>query len=490
MSRPDAIVVGAGPNGLAAALTLARAGLTVQVLEGAQKPGGGCRTAELTLPGFAHDVCSTVHALAVASPFFARSDLAARGVRMLTPKVAAAHPLDGGGAGAVSGSVAETAVGLGDDARAYQRLMAGLVRADGSITALALAPLRLQPLRSLAEQPIAVVQFGVEGLQPATLLARRLHTPEGRALLAGMSAHAIMPLSAPLTAAFGLTMLLLAHSTGWPVIEGGSGRLVEAMTVELTERFGSVVTGTWIERLADLPPALAILLDVTPRQLLGMAGDRLPPGYRRAMRRFRYGPGVCKVDWALDGPVPWLHEACRETVTVHVGGTIAEVARSEAAVHAGQHPERPFCLITQPSVVDPSRAPAGKHALWGYCHVPAGSDVDMADRIESQIERFAPGFRDRILARAVQTAAGMERYNPGYVGGDIGGGANTLRQTLGRPTLRWNPYRTPLPGVYLCSGSTPPGGGVHGMCGYWAAETALRDLHVPVDAPQGTPVRS
>jgi phytoene dehydrogenase-like protein len=233
-----------------------------------------------------------------------------------------------------------------------------------------------------------------------------------------------------------------------------------------------------------------VLLDVTPRQVLGMAGDRLPAGYRRALRRFHYGPGVCKVDWALDGPVPWQHEACRETVTVHVGGTIAEVAASEAAVHAGQHPERPFSLITQPSVVDPTRAPAGKHVLWGYCHVPAGSDVDMADRIEAQIERFAPGFRDRILARSVRTAAEMERYNPAYVGGDIAGGANTLRQTLGRPTLRWNPYRTPLPGVYLCSGSTPPGGGVHGMCGYWAARTALRDLRVPAESDLGPPARS
>jgi phytoene dehydrogenase-like protein len=473
MTQPDAIVVGSGPNGLAAALTMARAGLTVQVLEGAPTLGGGCRTAELTLPGFAHDVCSTVHALAVASPFFAGTDLAGRGVRLLTPKVAAAHPLDAGRAAAVSGSVAETAGRLGDDFRAYERLMANLVRASDPIVSMALAP-----LRALPDQPLSAARFGAEGLLPAMLLARRLHTPEGRALLAGMAAHSIRPLSAPLTGAVGLTMLMLAHSTGWPVIEGGSARLVAAMTDELTERGGSVVTGAWIERLADLPPARAVLLDVTPRQVLRMAGDRLPTGYRRAMRRFRYGPGVCKVDWALDGPVPWQNEACRETVTVHVGGTIAEVARSEAAVHAGQHPERPFCLITQPCVVDPSRAPDGKHVLWGYCHVPAGSDVDMADRIEAQTERFAPGFRDLILARSVKTAGDMQRYNPGYVGGDIAAGANTLRQTVGRPALRWNPYRTPLPGVYLCSGSTPPGGGVHGMCGYWAARTALRDLHL------------
>jgi phytoene dehydrogenase-like protein len=490
VSQPDAIVVGSGPNGLAAALTLARAGLTVQVIEGAQAPGGGSRTAELTLPGFAHDVCSTVHALAVASPFFAGSDLAARGVRMLTPKVAAAHPLDGGRAAAISGSVEETAGRLGDDASAYGRLMAGLVRASDPIASMTLAPLRLPALRALPEDPVETTLFGAQGLLPATLLARRLHTPEGRALFAGMAAHAIRPLSAPLTSAFGLTMLMLAHSTGWPVIQGGSGRLIAAMIEELAERGGSVVTGTWIERLADLPPTRTVLLDVTPRQLLSMAGDKLPGRYRRSMRRFRYGPGVCKVDWALDGPVPWQHEACRETVTVHVGGTIAEVSRSEAAVHAGQHAERPFCLVTQPCVVDPSRAPAGKHVLWGYCHVPAGSDVDVSDRIEAQIERFAPGFRDRILAKSVKTAADMEHYNPSYIGGDIAGGANTLRQTIGRPALRWNQYRTALPGVYLCSGSTPPGGGVHGMCGYWAARTALHDLHVPLEAAPGPQAHS
>jgi phytoene dehydrogenase-like protein len=334
------------------------------------------------------------------------------------------------------------------------------------------------------------VRFGAAGLLPATVLARRLRTAKGRALFAGMAAHAVRPLSAPLTGAFGLTFLMLAHTTGWPVIEGGSGQLIAAMTAELTERGGAIMTGTWIERLTDVPSANIVLLDVTPRQVLGLAGDRLPHGYRQAMRRFRYGPGVCKVDWALDGPVPWLNDACRDTVTVHVGGTIDEVAAGEAAVHTGEHPERPFCLIAQPSVVDPSRAPAGKHVLWGYCHVPAGSDVDMSGRIEAQVERFAPGFRDRILAKSVTTAVGLERYNPGYVGGDITAGASTLRQTFGRPALRWNPYRTPLNGVYLCSASTPPGGGVHGMCGYWAARTALGDLHVALEHSPGAPARS
>lgn len=487
MTDVDAVVVGAGPNGLAAAITMARAGLRVAVFEGAPTAGGGCRTAELTLPGFAHDVCSIVQALAVTSPFFASMDLGARGVRLLTPKVAAAHPLDGGRAAAVSGSVAETAGRLGADAGAYRRLMEPLLRGSDPILAMTMAPLRSLPGRSLTGELIPAARFGTEGLLPATTLARRMHTDEGKALLAGMAAHSIRPLSAPLTSAFGLTMLIVAHLTGWPVVEGGSGQLIAAMTAELAELGGTVSTGSWVERLEDLPPAKAYLLDVTPRQLLSLAGDRLPAGYRRAMRRFRYGPGVCKVDWALDGHVPWQAEACREAVTVHVGGTLAEVAGSEAAVDSGQHAERPFCLVAQPGVVDPSRAPAGRQTLWGYCHVPPGSDIDMSGRIEAQIERFAPGFRDRILARSVRTAADMERYNPGYVGGDIAAGAGTLRQTFGRPALRWNQYRTPLKGVYLCSGSTPPGGGVHGMCGLWAARTALRDLHVSHEgaSPEG-----
>ena len=477
-SQPDAIVVGSGPNGLAAALTMARAGLRVQVFEGASEPGGGCRTAELTLPGFFHDVCSAVHPLALASPFFAELDLAAHGVRLLTPKVAAAHPLDGGRAGAVSGGVAETARRLGDDATAYRRLMEPLVRDAEPIVSMALAP-----LRTLPGHPVAAARFGLQGLAPATVLARRLQTAEGRALFAGMASHSIRPLSAPLTGAFGLTLLMLAHTTGWPVVAGGSACLTDAMGAELTRRGGEVVTGTWIERLEQLPSAPAVLLDVTPRQLLAMAGARLPAGYRRAMQRYRYGPGVCKVDWALDGSVPWQHEACREAGTVHVGGTIGEIARTEADVSAGRIPERPFCLVAQPCVVDPSRAPAGRHTLWAYCHVPAGSGADMSGRIEAQIERFAPGFRDRVLARSVRTAPEIARYNPSYTGGDIAGGAATLRQTIGRPALRWNPYRTPLPGVYLCSASTPPGAGVHGMCGLWAARTALRDLHI--EAPPG-----
>jgi phytoene dehydrogenase-like protein len=481
MSQPDAVVVGSGPNGLAAALTLARAGLSVHVLEGAMTPGGGCRTAELTLPGYVHDVCSAVHPLAAASPFFRSCDLPARRVRLLTPKVAVAHPLDGGRAGAISGSVSETAGRLGADSRAYRRLMEPLVRDSDPVMSMVLSPLRALPAKL-----VPAARFGAEGVLPARLLASRLHTAEGRALLAGAAGHSMRPLSAPLTGAFGLTLMMLAHTTGWPVVEGGSGQLAGALTAELAELGGSITLSTWIKRLADVPAARMVLLDLTPRQLLALGGDRLPAGYRRALRRFRYGPGVCKVDWALDGPVPWTAEACREAGTVHAGGTIGEVARSEADVNAGRHPEQPFCLVAQPGVVDSSRSPAGKHTLWGYCHVPAGSDVDMADRIEAQIERFAPGFRDLILARSVRTATDMERDNPSYVGGDINAGAGTLRQAFGRPTLRWNPYRTPLEGVYLCSASTPPGGGVHGMCGLWAASTALRDLHIAVPEEPGS----
>lgn len=473
MSAPSAIVVGSGPNGLAAALTLARAGVAVEVFEGAATPGGGCRTQELTLPGFRHDVCSSVHPLAAASPFFRQAGLAAHGVSLQAPRVAFAHPLDGGRAAAVHGSVAETAIGLGADAAAYRRLFGPLVRDAEQIV-----PAVLEPLRSVPPHPAAMVRFGLTGLAPASWLARRFSTEEGRALLAGAAAHAIRPLNAPLTSGFGLLLTMLAHSVGWPVVEGGSARLVDALTAELAALGGKVVTGSWISSLADLPPARAVLLDVTPRQLAALAGDRLPSAYAGALRRFRYGPGVCKVDWALAEPVPWTAEACRETVTVHLGGTLDEIACSESEVAAGRHPERPYCIVVQAGVADPTRAPAGKQTLWAYCHVPPGSTVDMTGRIEAQIERFAPGFGDIVLARATTTAALAEQHNPNYVGGDINGGAATLRQTILGPTARWNPYRTALPGVYLCSASTPPGGGVHGMCGYGAARAALADLGV------------
>jgi phytoene dehydrogenase-like protein len=472
MSRqPDAVVVGSGPNGLAAAVTLARAGLAVDVFEGDEEPGGGCRSAELTLPGFTHDICSAVHPLAAASPFFAATDLAARGVRLLYPKVAFAHPLDGGRAAAVTGSVDETAASLGSDGPRYRRLLGPLVRDVGDIVPEVLAPLRSVPARLV---PLA--RFGLPGLLPVSAIAGRFHTDAGKAILAGVAAHSMLPLSAPLTAGFGLLLTLLAHSPGWPVAEGGSAAITAALVSELEELGGTLTTGCTIKELDELPQAKAVLLDISPRRFASIGGERLPRRYARSLERFRYGPGVCKVDWALAGAVPWQAEVCRQAGTVHVAGTLADVAGSEADVTAGRHPERPYCIVAQPGMVDATRAPTGKQTFWAYCHVPSGSDVNMADLIEAQIERFAPGFRDLILARSVRTAADMERHNPNYVGGDINCGAGTLRQTVFRPVVRWNEYRTPLPGVYLCSAATPPGGGVHGMCGAGAAHAALTDL--------------
>lgn len=466
---PDAVVVGSGPNGLAAALTLARVGLKVHVYEGDETPGGGCRTAELTLPGFAHDVCSTVHPLLAASPFFAQTPLS--GLSLKTPEVAFAHPLDGGRAAAVTSSVESTAATLGADARAYRRLLGPLVEDAEAIVPSVLAPLLRPPAH-----PLAMARFGLRGLWPVTAMARTLKTEPARALLAGLGAHSMRPLGAPGTGAFALLLGVLAHSVGWPVVEGGSVRIVDAMIAELREAGGEVHTGHWISSLDELPRARATLLDVAPTHLRGLARGRLPERYDRALGKFKYGPGIFKMDWALDGPVPWEAGVCHMAPTLHIGGTLEEIARSESDVAAGRHQERPFCIAVQPCVADPTRAPAGKHTFYAYCHVPPGSTVDMSERIEAQIERFAPGFRERILARSSVSAVDTERHNPNYVGGDINAGAATLRQTMFRPTVSVRPYRTPLAGVYLCSSSTPPGGGVHGMCGQGAARAALGQL--------------
>lgn len=470
------MVVGAGPNGLAAALTLARAGLAVEIYEGDSGPGGGCRTAELTLPGFHHDVCSAVHPLVLASPFFRTVDLSVRGVRALNPEVAFAHPLDGGRAGAVLRSVEATAAGLGSDAAAYRRVFEPLAGDVDKVLPTVLGPLRTPP-----RHPVAMARLGLPGLLPVTRLAGRFRTDEARALLAGAAAHSMLPLGAPLTGSYGLLFVALGHAYGWPVIEGGSGRVVDALVAELAAQGAVLHLDHWVKSLGELPAARAALMDVPPRHLAELAGDRLSSGFRRGLERFRHGPGVCKVDWALSGPVPWEAPACRLTATVHVGGTLEEVADAEAEVAAGRHPGRPFCLVAQPGVVDPTRAPAGQRTLWAYCHVPSGSTVDMADRIEAQIERFARGFRDLVLARVTRTAAQEAQANPNYVGGDITGGMATLRQTLFRPTVRWDNYRTSAPGLYLCSASAPPGGGVHGMCGYLAAQRAVADLKGGVD---------
>ncbi len=480
----DAVVVGSGPNGLAAAVTMAAAGLRVQVIEGAPTIGGGCRTEELTLPGFRHDVCSAAHPLAVASPFFQRFGLTARGVTLARPEVEFAHPLDDGRAAIVTSSVAETAATLGADGPSYRRLFGPLTSHMDQICETILAPLRTPP-----RHPVSAVSYGRRAILPASAVARRWHTQEARAIMAGAAAHAMMPLTAVPTAGIGLMLIGLAHAVGWPVVEGGSARITDAMAAALTANGGSIETGRWVRSLAELPSASAVVLDVSPKTLALLAGDRLPSRYRAALRRFRYGPGVCKVDFALSGPVPWTNQACRQAGTLHLGGPFEQVAAAEAEVAAGQHPHHPYVLVVQPCVADPSRAPAGRHTLWTYCHVPSGSDVDMTDRIEAQIERFAPGFRDLVLARAVRTAAGEESHNPNYVGGDIGVGMQTLRQTILRPVPRWNPYRTPIRGVYLCSSATPPVPGVHGRCGELAALTALRDVFGIRDAPDISPAR-
>jgi phytoene dehydrogenase-like protein len=466
----DAVVVGSGPNGLAAAVTLARAGLGVEVYEGAPTVGGGTRTEALTLEGFRHDVCSAVHPALVASPFFRSLDLAALGIVLCQPEVAFAHPLGPGRAAAVYRSVEETASHLGGDGPRYRDLVQPLVDWLDRIVAYVLSP-----MRTLPRDPLALARFAAAGAPSIRHTVRHFGTDAARGLLAGAAAHSMEPLTAPLTSSFGLLLTALGHGAGWPVVQGGSAAISSGLAAEVRRLGGVVHTGRWITSLAELPPAQAVLLDVSPRQFLELASGRLSRRAGRPWARFRPGPGSCKVDWALDGPVPWSAEACHRTATVHIGGTFDEVARSEADVRAGRHPEHPFVLLAQPSVVDSTRAPAGQQTLWGYCHVPNGSAVDMADRMEAQIERFAPGFRDRVLARVVRTAADAEAHNPNLLGGDVNGGAQNLRQTAFRPVARWNPYRTPVPGVYLCSASTPPGGGVHGMCGVGAAEAALRD---------------
>lgn len=466
---PDVVVVGAGPNGLAAALTCAKAGRSVLVLEAKDTVGGGARTAELTLPGFAHDVCSAIHPLAAVSPFFAAAGLEQHGLELLHPEIALAHPLDGGRAGVLHRSLDDTVAGLGADGRAWDRHIGWAARRWG-----ALAPATLGPLLRVPRHPVTLAAFGARGLLPATVFGRAFHTDEAKGLFAGGAAHAFLPLSRPLTTSVGLMLMASGHVAGWPVAKGGSQSIVDAMAAQLVELGGIIETGRMVRTLDDVPPSKAVLFDVTPRQLLTICGDALPAGYRRRLSRFRYGPGVFKVDYALSEPVPWTNADCRRAGSLHLGGTSEQVASAEADVVAGRHPDRPFVLVGQQSLADPSRAPDGQHTLWTYCHVPNGSDVDMTDAIEGQLERFAPGFRDVVLARHVAGNAWYEAHNPNIIGGDIAGGSHGGLQLLMRPRPGVHPYRTPNERLYLCSSSTPPGGGVHGMCGMHAAEAALR----------------
>jgi phytoene dehydrogenase-like protein len=464
----DAVVVGSGPNGLTGAVTLAEAGWRVLVVEAEPTAGGGLRTEELTLPGFRHDVCATVLPLALASPALRALPLADEGLRWAHPPVPLAHPLDGEPAALLRRDVAETDAGL-DAGSGWSRLVAPLADDADRLAAGVLAPFELPPAA-----PVTMARFGVRGVWPATTLGRvALRGRRARALLGGLAAHSMLDLHQPITGGYGLILAALAHRVGWPVAVGGSQSLADALVARLARLGGELVTGTPVRSLGELPAARAVLLDLTPRQVLAVAGDRLPPGYRRALARYRYGPGAFKVDWALDGPVPWRDPAVAGAATVHLGGTLAEVASAERAVARGGHPSRPYVLFVQACVADPSRAPAGRHTAWAYCHVPLGSAVDMTDAIEAQVERFAPGFRDRVLARHTMGPAAMEAHNANKVGGDIGGGTADLRQLVARPVLSTTPWATPLPGVYLCSAATLPGAGVHGMAGAHAARLAL-----------------
>jgi phytoene dehydrogenase-like protein len=462
----DAVVVGAGPNGLTAAVTLAEAGRRVLVVEAAGTAGGGLRTEALTLPGFRHDVCATVLPLALASPALRALPLAEEGLRWVHPPVPLAHPLERGPAALLHRDVTRTVDGLEPG---WGRLVGPLAAAGDRLARALLSPLDLPPT-----DPATLVRFGMRGLWPTTAVARTaLRGTRARALFAGLAAHSMLDLHQPITAGYGLFLGALGHHVGWPVAAGGSSSLADALVARLRRLGGELVTGTPVRSLTELPPARVVLLDLTPRQVLDVAGDALPPRYRRALARYRYGPGVFKVDWALDGPVPWRDPAVAEAGTVHLGGTISEIVAAERAVARGHHPARPFVLFVQASVADPTRAPKGRHTGWAYCHVPLGSTVDMTAQIEDQVERFAPGFRERVLARHVMGPKALEARNANEVGGDIGGGTCDLRQFVARPVLSSRPWATPLPGVYLCSSSTPPGAGVHGMSGAHAARLAL-----------------
>jgi phytoene dehydrogenase-like protein len=464
----DAVVVGSGPNGLAAAIALQQKGLSVLLIEGRKEIGGGLASAELTLPGFIHDTCSAIHPMAVGSPFFQELPLKGYGLNFVYPVIDAAHPLDDGNAAILKRSVTETAEKLGDPA--YLDLMQGLVKDWPWIFADVMGPLRFPTDRA------AMARFGIKALSSATHLARRFSTQEARALWGGMAAHSMLPLSYCATSAIGLVLLLAGHLQGWPIAVGGSYSIAKALGSYFISLGGKIETGLYIKSLEQVPSARAVLFDITPRQLLSIAGHRFSALYRHQLKNYRYGPGVFKIDWALDAPIPFRSTYCRQAGTIHIGNTFEEIAAAEKMVWEGKHPEKPFVLLAQQSLFDDSRAPEGKQTGWAYCHVPNGSGIDMTEAIEMQVERFAPGFRECILARHVITAAEMEELNPNYIGGDIGGGALDLRQLFTRPALRFSPYRSSARGIYICSSSTPPGGGAHGMCGFHAAKRALRDI--------------
>jgi phytoene dehydrogenase-like protein len=467
-----AIVIGSGPNGLAAAIALQQAGLQVKLLESSSTVGGGMRTAELTLPDFLHDVCSAIHPMAAASPFFNALPLARFGLEFIDPTVLAAHPFEDGSAAVLLRSFDETARALGPDEDAYRNLVGAVLRVWPAIVEDFLGPL------GVPRSPIQFAEFGVRALMPASLLSKLFSSNRSRGLFAGMAAHSMQPLTRAATSAIALVLMTAGHKSGWPLAKGGSQAIANALAGYFRSLGGSIETGVQVKSLEELPPDSLKLFDVSPRQFLRIAAGKLPPIYRSRLGRFRYGPGVFKVDWALSEPIPFTAKECRNAGTVHLGGSFEEILQSEADAVHGRISQRPFVLLAQQSRFDRSRVPNGKEAAWAYCHVPNGAREDMTEAIEEQVERFAPGFRDLILARHVMAPDAMESYNANYVGGDINGGAMNLLQILARPLAQISPYRTPLNKVYLCSASTPPGGGVHGQCGYHAAQQALRD-HFP-----------
>jgi phytoene dehydrogenase-like protein len=470
-SKYDAIVVGSGPNGLAAAITIAKAGHSVLLMEQKETLGGGTRTAEITLPGFKHDICSAIHPMAAASPFFRTLDLSRHGLEWVYPPASIAHPLDDGTAILLERSVETTAENLDVDSKAYRKLMRPLVSDWDKLASDLLGPLRFP------HHPLALSRFGPRAVRSVRGLAESSFKGDrARALFAGLGAHSILPLEHTSSAAVALVLGILGHKVGWPVAKGGSQKIADALADCLISHGGEIITGIRVESLDDLPQARAVLMDLTPRRLLRVAGSELSPGYRQILERHPYGPGVFKIDWALNRPIPWKAAKCARAATIHVGGTMEEIAASESAVWNGKHPERPFVLLAQQSLFDSTRAPTGKHTAWGYCHVPNGSKFDMTERIEFQIERFAPGFGKLVLARKVMLPAELEDYNPNYSGGDIAGGIQSFWRVFARPAMGRKEYSIPIKGLYMCSSSTPPGAGVHGMCGYHAARRALREV--------------
>jgi phytoene dehydrogenase-like protein len=471
----DAIVIGSGPNGLAAAILMQQKGLSVLLIEGKSEIGGGLRTAELTLPGFKHDICSAIHPLAVASPFFKTLPLAHHGLNYIYPEIDVAHPLEHANSAFLCRSIDDTAQHLGADEKAYRKLMASVTKNWPLIDTDVLGPLHFP------KHPLALASFGLDALKPVTLLAKGFKTKQGKALLAGMAAHAMQPLTNLATSAIALVLMAAGHLQGWPVPVGGSNSIANALASYFVSLGGKIETHTYVTSLDQLPSAHALLFDITPKQLLQIAGHKFSSVYKWQLERYRYGMGVYKIDWALDEAIPFTSEVCKKAGTIHLGNTLNEIRDSEQQTWSGKHPDKPFVLLAQQSLFDSTRAPKGKHTAWAYCHVPNGSNYNMTEAIEKQVERYAPGFRDIILAKHTIDTMEIEEYNPNYIGGDINGGVVDLRQLFTRPALRYSPYKTSEKGMYICSSSTPPGGGVHGMCGYYAAKRALKDVFDIID---------